>query len=246
MKNKCYAKLSIIKPLNKHICKLCGNTFATKQALGKHRVLHSKETREKPFECSTCEKTFYLASHLKKHQMIHTGEKPYEWDQCGKTLIHSHQIIKHKKTHAERVKDSMCLQCGKTFSGASNLKTHERIHSDIKPFQCIDCGKPFYQLGNLTAHQRSHRGEKLFKCHNCDKAFTRKSKLMKHKGICHEHDVPVESVPHVDLSEEPVSRTEHPEYITKSSPSKNQLQTHIFELTDPLAVREDNRAFLSD
>ncbi len=36
-----------------------------------------------------------------------------------------------------------CDQCGKTFSWASNLKKHLKVHSKEKPHSCSVCGKTF-------------------------------------------------------------------------------------------------------
>ena len=36
--------------------------------------------REKPFSCPQCDATFNTSSHLKRHEMIHSGDKPFS---CG-------------------------------------------------------------------------------------------------------------------------------------------------------------------
>jgi uncharacterized Zn-finger protein len=41
--------------------------------------------------------------------------------------------------------------CGKVFSQAGNKKTHELLHSGLKPYECehAGCDKTFSQMGNL-------------------------------------------------------------------------------------------------
>ena len=56
---------------------------------------------------------------------------------------------KRKRTQHE------CGVCEKSFSTASNLQTHMRIHTNEKPYECEACEMKFRQSSNFRRHMRT-------------------------------------------------------------------------------------------
>lgn len=57
------------------------------------------QEREKEFPCPTCKKIFNNRSHLKRHNMIHSGEKPYSCTYCEKRFNRKSHLNRHLLTH---------------------------------------------------------------------------------------------------------------------------------------------------
>ena len=72
------------------------------------------------------------------------------------------------------------IECRKSFAHKSDLLSHMRSHSGVKPYQCF-CGKSFSQNQSLQSHGKEHSGEKL-SCPNkgCDRKYLMNSCLMIH------------------------------------------------------------------
>ena len=64
----------------------------------------------------------------------------------------------------------------KKFSSIGDLKKHERIHINEKPFSCSMCAL-CNQSSALRGQKRIHTNVKPFSCSKCDKKFTQAGNL---------------------------------------------------------------------
>lgn len=70
-----------------------------------------------------------------------------------------------------------CSICNKTFAHKAYLRSHEIIHSELKPHQCSICGSVFKTITRLHLHSRIHL-DAVEKCTTCGKEI--KAHNMRH------------------------------------------------------------------
>ena len=166
-------------------------------------------------------------------------EERFVCDDCGKHFVHKRTLREHNiKMHPQKVPTQKfrgaldwvpyrtesecgkpkCVQCGKEFLNASNLKMHVRnVHIKLDRSLCIKCGKELSCTKSLTIHVRNvHLANKKYrghsdwkpyrtesedgkpKCKNCGKEYSTVKSLKDHVKFVH-------------LKKEPRVRPQEPE-----------------------------------
>ena len=111
-------------------------------------------TREKPYTCSQCSKSFATSANMKRHIAMHTGERPHPCAVCGKSFADKGGLRKHQRTHTG-VKPHKCSYCMSAFT---TRKRHMLDMHKEKSLTCDVCGEMFGE-GELQQHQQTHVGE---------------------------------------------------------------------------------------
>ncbi|KAM7369517.1 hypothetical protein PAMP_010836 [Pampus punctatissimus] len=149
------------------MCDVCGKVMKNKSSLARHSFIH---TGEKPYACHLCELRFNRRDNLQHHL----------------TRLHPNGVAKLEKQREEQT--WLCAVCGKTFSCRSRLKTHEVIHSGVKPYRCDLCPKAYMRTNDLEHHKKIihvdgggelQRSGSLL-CDHCGKEFRCRSQLAVH------------------------------------------------------------------
>ena len=76
---------------------------------------------------------------------------------CSKEYQTKYNLLRHINVNHLKKKTGKCNICQKEFIDYENLKEHQNIHSDIKPYVCQLCGKGFRNKCMLTRHKRDHQ-----------------------------------------------------------------------------------------
>ncbi|KAE8279586.1 AT-rich binding protein [Larimichthys crocea] len=149
------------------MCDVCGKVMKNKSSLARHSFIH---TGKKPFACHLCDLRFNRRDNLQHHL----------------SRLHPNGVTKLERQR--EVQAWLCAVCGKTFSCRSRLKTHEVIHSGMKPHRCDLCPKAYMRTNDLEHHKKivhvdgaaePQRSGSLL-CDFCGKEFKCKSQLTVH------------------------------------------------------------------
>ena len=110
------------------------------------------------------------------------GSTSHQSGECSKSYTPASRLTKHKRVHTNKTRFE-CDVCQKMFARSDYLSVHKQIHDNIKPHKCDVCPKTFTTSGNLLQHKRVHTGETQYRCDVCLKTFRQSSNLVSHKRV---------------------------------------------------------------
>ena len=114
-------------------------------------------------------------SHMKEfHPHVEYKEKS--------SIPKSNETIKEQKE-----RESLCIQCGKTFRTTKLLNYHVKVSHQERTFSCPECFKMFPSNSRLNKHVRTiHLNQRNYECDSCGKRFVNKNKLGQHVQAIHD------------------------------------------------------------
>lgn len=167
------------------ICKGCDETFEERQLLLFHRRFCHSDIKPRSRQCSQCGSCFYTQGALKRHEnLVHTDSRPFQCTTCSKSFKTLQSLQGHERTHTGE-RPYKCDQCDYAAALPSSLRTHKMKHTGEKPFKCELCDFRCRIQPTLRTHMQKHMPPEYVTCEVCGKKLKTKKILNIHMEKMH-------------------------------------------------------------
>ena len=125
--------------------------------------------RHKILYCNVCNEAFNNPTTHARHLKSHTI-KGHSCPDCGKEFAYASQLATHQSVHStDRLKCEF-KNCSKSFKNVGDLKRHHKQHTSVK-HQCPDCPYSNADLRNFESHRLIHSRIAKYICETCSEEF---------------------------------------------------------------------------
>ena len=136
------------------------------------------ERIEKNYNCDICGYGCDSRANFSYHMNSHTKEKPFKCKDCSKSFSRPNTLHHHRKIH--KPPSFKCDFCPKMFRLKWDRELHMNTHTGAKPFECELCAGRFTSPSALSQHRKNNHLPPKFECPFCHKMFTDASNCQKH------------------------------------------------------------------
>ena len=162
----------------KHKCKFCDGVFDSLAEINTHH----KDTHP-PVKCPDCKELFNTPSTLARHVYKHRKLR-FKCDQCGSSFPFASDRDLHLNTH-RKIKSFRCAnpKCDKAYFSQGELDKHAKTHDNVL-WSCTMCDYSNADERNLKSHMRVHSELKKYLCTYCLRLFKYDTQLRRHHAEC--------------------------------------------------------------
>ena len=142
------------------------------------RSVERKTNNKKNYNCDICGYGCDSRANFSYHLNSHTKEKPFKCKDCSKSFSRPNTLNHHRKIH--KPPSFKCDFCPKMFRLKWDKELHMNTHTGTKPFACELCDAKFSSPSALSQHRKNNHLPPKFECPFCHKMFTDASNCQKH------------------------------------------------------------------
>lgn len=134
--------------------------------------------------CQFCDYKTQKSSHMKRHELTHTGKK-YKCHDCPKSFSELTKLRTHQNSKHQGQARYKCDKCSRTFSSKGGIMYHQQTkHNNSYKYRCETCDKGFNTIQHYLGHKNTHTGIRPYVCEKCNVGFSYPSVLTSHKRVC--------------------------------------------------------------